>query len=640
MANVFLPIPVVVGVGPAVNISTMGAEKTFVLQGNLTGAITLEISTDAGVSWCPLITLTQTGKKVIPFAANRIRARAIGIAGISLNVGANDDGGAYAIIPPPALNATGAAVNVSAFGNFTTVIVQGTFGGGVVAVQVSENGVDFAEFATFAQAGCVTKMMVGDFVRAVSRGGKVGAAFAPTLSMGAINDDNADQLAVQEEGVLVGTRPIMNFIGGAVTATDDPGNNRVNVNITAAALTAAPPTQIDVGDLAVVGVATDASRADHQHALPVPAAPVNVTKAAAAAGVATTVARADHKHDVTTAAPATVTGAVNGEGVASSLARSDHQHRLGLIVDEEGVLVGARPEINFIGGAVVAVDNPGLDRVDVTISAAALTVVAPTQIDIGDLAVVGVATEASRADHQHALPVPTVVATLTPDNAPALGVSTIVAREDHVHGIAADVPVTVTGATNAEGASTSFARANHEHRLGLVIQEEGAAVGVGRPIVNFIGANITAVDNPGSDRVDVTVSVPADTNGDTFFFGNVNVGAAADIRYSSPGRDNAAIAVTSDLMQIPIRKAGTLRQLYVRHNSAGGNGNNVSYVAVVNGVATLITATLASGAVGQASDLVNTVAVAIGDRVSLRIVKEATIASGAVNLEASIGVDY
>jgi hypothetical protein len=87
------------------------------------------------------------------------------------------------------------------------------------------------------------------------------------------------------------------------------------------------PSQIDVGDAQAGGADATVSRNDHQHALPAPAAPANVTKAAAAAGAATTVARADHKHDATTAVPTDSTpGDTAAEGGASSLARSDHLH--------------------------------------------------------------------------------------------------------------------------------------------------------------------------------------------------------------------------------------------------------------------------------------------------------------------------
>jgi len=132
---------------------------------------------------------------------------------------------------------------------------------------------------------------------------------------------------------------------------------------------------------------------------------------------------------------------------------------------------------------------------------------APTQIDVGDLAVVGVATEAARADHQHALPVPAVVATLTPDNAPALGVSAKVAREDHVHGIAADVAVT-TGSANAEGTSASFSRADHVHIGTVAVQDEGAPVSR-EPIIDFVGAGVTATAGAGK----VTVNIPGGGGG-------------------------------------------------------------------------------------------------------------------------------
>lgn len=96
-----------------------------------------------------------------------------------------------------------------------------------------------------------------------------------------------------------------------------------------AVATGASTAQIDVGDTASEGTSSNLAREDHQHALPNPAAPANVTKAAAAAGTATTVARADHKHDVTTAAAVELTDSTNAEGSSTSLARADHTHAHG-----------------------------------------------------------------------------------------------------------------------------------------------------------------------------------------------------------------------------------------------------------------------------------------------------------------------
>jgi hypothetical protein len=162
------------------------------------------------------------------------------------------------------------------------------------------------------------------------------------------------EVFVEDEGVPVGSSPTLSFAGAGIVASAGPGD-RVTITVPGGApLSGSAPTQIDVGDAGQAGASTDAARADHQHELPAPAAPVDV-------------ARADHKHDVLTAAPATVTGATNTEGVATSLARSDHQHRLALGVQDEGALQGSRPYLNFIGAGVGAVDNPGQDRVDVTI---------------------------------------------------------------------------------------------------------------------------------------------------------------------------------------------------------------------------------------------------------------------------------
>jgi hypothetical protein len=112
------------------------------------------------------------------------------------------------------------------------------------------------------------------------------------------------------------------------------------------------------------------------------------------------------------------------------------------------------------------------------------------------------------------------------------------------------------------------------------------------------------------------------------------MGAAADTRFVPPGHD-FALASLIDVMQVPVTRAGILQKLFVRHNSAAGNGNVIVYTVMKNGVATALTVALATGAIGQASDLVNTVAVVAGDRISLRGSKALSVASGAVNLAAS-----
>jgi hypothetical protein len=122
------------------------------------------------------------------------------------------------------------------------------------------------------------------------------------------------------------------------------------------------------------------------------------------------------------------------------------------------------------------------------------------------------------------------------------------------------------------------------------------------------------------------------------FFGAATIAAAADTRFIPPGRIDSGVAATVDVYQLPVPRAGTVKSLVVRHNSPPGNGNPVVYTVMKNGVATLLTATLATGAVGQASDLVNTVAVVLGDRISLRATKALGIGASGVDVDASVEV--
>jgi hypothetical protein len=199
-------------------------------------------------------------------------------------------------------------------------------------------------------------------------------------------------------------------------------------------------------------------------------------------------------------------------------------------------------------------------------------------------------------------------------------------------------PITVKGPTNSDGVSADLARADHQHRLEMETRD-GAAAGGLRPEARFVGAGgiaVTAVDNGGAERVDVTIDGSGVTGMGTavLFWGNRTLGAAADTRFVAPGSDTQEIADTTEF-EMPVPRAGTAKSLFIRHNGAGGNGNDVVYTVRKNGVDTLLTVTLATGAVGQASDLVNTVAFAQGDRISLKASKALTIAGGNVLLMAS-----
>jgi hypothetical protein len=73
-----------------------------------------------------------------------------------------------------------------------------------------------------------------------------------------------------------------------------------------------------------------------------------------------------------------------------------------------------------------------------------------------------------------------------------------------------------------------------------------------------------------------------------------------------------------------------MKNLRVRHNSSNGNGNSVVYTLRVNGALTALTATRATGAIGEASDLVNTIAIASNDLIEMVASKAVALGSGVV----------
>lgn len=158
-------------------------------------------------------------------------------------------------------------------------------------------------------------------------------------------------------------------------------------------------------------------------------------------------------------------------------------------------------------------------------------------------------------------------------------------------------------------------------KLAVAIGDIGMDVATGRPSV-FVGG----------------VATPLATTTDSGFvvaFGNSSISAGADTRFIDTWY-NQATAPTVATSNFVSPRAGTLKNLFVRHNVAIGNGNSVIYTVLINGVASGVTVTLATGAAGQASDLVNTVAVAQGNLVSLRAVKALAIGNGSQEVTASM----
>lgn len=253
-----------------------------------------------------------------------------------------------------------------------------------------------------------------------------------------------------------------------------PLSNTAPVNVTKAAAAAgvavqssrqdhkhdistAAPGAITSGDAAAEGTSTSLARADHVHSVAAPAAPADVTKAAAAAGVSGSLARADHKHDIQTGVPISI-GASNLEGTATTLARSDHQHAGG---GGGGPPLANTPPVDVTKAAASAGVSTDASRQDHKHD---VTTAAP--VTIGGANAEGTSTALARADHVHDRGTVAVLTATAPvnvqKNTALVGSILEAARSDHRHDINTDLPISI-GLTNVEGTSTSLARADHQH---------------------------------------------------------------------------------------------------------------------------------------------------------------------------------
>lgn len=193
MANIFsnLPVPAGNGSGAAVDTSTMGRERTVTVLGSFTGVIDVEFTNDTIAGpYIPLITFSAPGETTIPIAAQFMRVSRRGFAGggtPNVDVSSNDVGGLFFDLPATALNGTGASVDVSTLGTYNTITAQGDFNG-VVLIEISADGTDWAELLTFTGPGFKSMDFVAQFMRVVRKGATAGTV---DIDVGAVNDTTA-----------------------------------------------------------------------------------------------------------------------------------------------------------------------------------------------------------------------------------------------------------------------------------------------------------------------------------------------------------------------------------------------------------------------------------------------------------------
>lgn len=105
-----------------------------------------------------------------------------------------------------------------------------------------------------------------------------------------------------------------------------------------------------------------------------------------------------------------------------------------------------------------------------------------------------------------------------------------------------------------------------------------------------------------------------------------------------PGWSNQQARATRDY-SVTMTRAGIMKNLRVRHNLAVGNGNTVVYTVTKNSVDTTLTATLATGAIGNASDTTHSFTVVAGDLIDIKAVKGTALGSGGGAISPIVSVE-
>lgn len=118
-------------------------------------------------------------------------------------------------------------------------------------------------------------------------------------------------------------------------------------------------------------------------------------------------------------------------------------------------------------------------------------------------------------------------------------------------------------------------------------------------------------------------------------FGASSVSATTTTRYLWPWYEDS-LAQTAPV-QIRAPRAMTIRNLYIRHNTPAGNGNNIVYTLRVNGVASALTVTLASTS-NNGADTTRSVVVNAGDLLDIAVTKAASVGTAPTGVTATLEV--
>jgi hypothetical protein len=206
--GITLPVPLGTAVGAPVATANMAGAKSVFVTGLFSGQLIIEVAAVAGGDFCQVATVGQPTKLVVDVACAQMRVRSQSVVGSpNVDVSAEEAVVQSAALTVPAASGVGAATDISAFGELTTVVVSPYTSGGTVAIELSEDGVNWVQgFPTFTGVGgCKTQVTPANFAR-VRRAGVTGGA-PPTVGLAAVTGAGGGGIAIAEPRTCFVFRP-------------------------------------------------------------------------------------------------------------------------------------------------------------------------------------------------------------------------------------------------------------------------------------------------------------------------------------------------------------------------------------------------------------------------------------------------
>ena len=214
--------------------------------------------------------------------------------------------------------------------------------------------------------------------------------------------------------------------------------------------------------------------------------------------------------------------------------------------------------------------------------------------------------------------------------------------------VAAPIALTVGGSNNI-GTANSLSRSDHVHSLPAFGSSAGTfAEGNDSRLTNDRTASglrtastIVSISGATAPTVGQVLIATSGTNGiwapftSMVHWGNNSVTNTTTIRFLSPGWIAGTAPTAAIQWRVPF--AAVLRNLYIRHGTGAGNGNNIVYTVRVNTVASSLSVAIPSTSV-NGEDTANSVTVAAGDLIDIRVSKAVDVATSPSNIMATLQV--